>query len=71
MASGKGKRISADARRTAITSDIGNSLNGMDIFTLRILMGHGDLQIWRTYLAQTNGDIHEAHMKYSPVDRLK
>ena len=42
--------------------------NGVDIFALQKLMGHSDLQILRRYLAQTNQDIHTAHMRGSPVD---
>ena len=42
--------------------------NGADIFALQKLMGHSDLQILRRYLAQTNQDIHNAHMRGSPVD---
>jgi len=42
--------------------------NGVDIFALQKLMGHSDLQILRRYLAQTDEDIHIAHMRGSPVD---
>lgn len=42
--------------------------NGVDIFALQKLMGHSDLQILRRYLAQTDEDVHTAHMKGSPVD---
>jgi site-specific recombinase XerD len=42
--------------------------NGVDIFALQKLMGHSDLQILRRYLAQTDEDIHTAHMRGSPVD---
>ena len=42
--------------------------NGVDIFALQKLMGHSDLQILRRYLAQTDRDIHNAHMRGSPVD---
>ena len=40
--------------------------NGVDIFALQKLMGHSDLQILRRYLAQTDQDIHTAHMRGSP-----
>lgn len=43
--------------------------NGMDVFSLQRLMGHADLQVLRQYLAQTEGDIHNAHQMNSPVDR--
>ena len=42
--------------------------NGVDIFALQKLMGHSDLQILRRYLAQTDQDVHTAHMRGSPVD---
>jgi len=42
--------------------------NGVDIFALQKLMGHSDLQILRRYLAQIDQDIHNAHMRGSPVD---
>ena len=42
--------------------------NGVDIFALQKLMGHSDLQILLSYLAQTDQDIHTAHMRGSPVD---
>jgi site-specific recombinase XerD len=37
--------------------------NGVDIFALQKLMGHSDLQVLRRYLAQTDEDIHTAHMR--------
>jgi hypothetical protein len=42
--------------------------NGVDILTLSKLMGHSDLQVLRRYLAQTDEDVHTAHMRGSPVD---
>lgn len=42
--------------------------SGVDIFALQKLMGHADLQVLRRYLAQTDQDIHAAHMRGSPVD---
>jgi len=42
--------------------------NGVDIFALQKLLGHSDLQILRRYLAQTDEDVHTAHMRGSPVD---
>lgn len=44
--------------------------NGMDPFSLQILMGHSDLQILRQYLAQTRADVQKAHEQCSPMDRL-
>ena len=42
--------------------------NGVDIFALQKLMGHSELQVLRHYLAQTDEDVHTAHMRGSPVD---
>jgi integrase/recombinase XerD len=42
--------------------------NGMDIFSLQRLAGHSDIQILRTYLAQTSEDLKIAHANHSPVD---
>ena len=44
--------------------------NGMDIFSLQLLLGHADLQILRKYLKQTDEDIKLAHDKSGPVDNL-
>ena len=43
--------------------------NGVDIFSLQLLMGHSDIQILRRYLKQTNQDAYKAHIKGSPVDK--
>lgn len=42
--------------------------NGMDIYSLQLLMGHADLQVMRRYLAQTDDDLQVAHAHASPVD---
>ena len=44
--------------------------NGVDVFSLQILMGHADIQVLRRYLKQTNQDTLRAHIKGSPVDKL-
>lgn len=44
--------------------------NGMDPFSLQLLMGHSDMQILRTYLAQTQGDVQKAHERHSPLDNM-
>jgi site-specific recombinase XerD len=41
---------------------------GVDVFSLHKLMGHADLQVLRRYLAQTTGNIAQAHRIGSPVD---
>ena len=45
--------------------------NGIDVFSLQLLMGHADLQILRRYLKQVSSDLREAHNKASPVDNKK
>lgn len=44
--------------------------NGMDIFSLQLLMGHSDLQVLRRYLAQSNEDLQNAHRKADILDRM-
>jgi integrase/recombinase XerD len=43
---------------------------GCDLVSLQRLLGHADLSILRRYLCQTQADLHEAHNKAAPVDRL-
>jgi site-specific recombinase XerD len=42
--------------------------NGVNVFALQKLMGHSDLQVLRRYLAQTDQDMQNAHLRGSPVD---
>lgn len=44
--------------------------NGVDIYSLALLMGHADTQVLRRYLKLTEADTFQAHLKGSPVDRL-
>lgn len=43
--------------------------NGVDLARLAELMGHGDLEILRRYLALVDDDLRLAHAQGSPVDR--
>lgn len=43
---------------------------GVDIYSLKELMGHSDLSTLMRYLALINDDMRAAHDKGSPVDRL-
>jgi len=43
---------------------------GMDMESLRRLLGHSDLSIISRYLRQDQDDLRAAHMKASPVDNL-
>lgn len=44
--------------------------NGCDVYSIKALLGHSDLQVLQRYLAQTQADITKAHQLYSPVDNL-
>lgn len=44
--------------------------NGVDVYSLQLLMGHADLQVLRRYLKLTEGDTFAAHVKGSPVEKL-
>ena len=44
--------------------------DGMDLHSLRMLMGHSSLPMLQRYLALASEDIERAHAAHSPVDRL-
>lgn len=43
---------------------------GMDLETLRRLLGHSDLSVIKRYLAQTREDLRQIHERSGPVDNL-
>jgi integrase/recombinase XerD len=43
---------------------------GMDLESLRRILGHRDLSVIKRYLAQTKDDLRRAHEKSGPVDNL-
>lgn len=43
---------------------------GGDVFTLQQILGHTTLDMTRKYVHLTQGDLREAHRKYSPVSRM-
>ena len=45
--------------------------NGVDVFSLQLLMGHADIQVLRRYLKQVNQGLLEVHRKASPVDNWR
>ena len=49
---------------------IGCLRGGVDLESLRRLLGHADFAVIRRYLAQTEDDLRAAHAKGGPVDRL-
>ena len=42
--------------------------NGMDVHSLRLLMGHADLDMLKQYLDFTEHDLSAAHARYGPLD---
>jgi site-specific recombinase XerD len=44
--------------------------DGMDLHSLRMLMGHSSLAVLQRYLALAGEDIERAHIAHSPVDNL-
>ena len=44
--------------------------NGVDIYSLQMLMGHADLQVLKRYLKLSNQDTQAAHIKGGPVEKL-
>jgi site-specific recombinase XerD len=45
-------------------------LNGVDIFSLKEILGHASLDMVNHYLHFTNSQITSQHHKYSPMDKL-
>jgi len=45
--------------------------NGADAITVSRYAGHADVRVTLRYLAQTDEDIREAHIRTSPVDNFK
>ena len=45
--------------------------NGVDVFSLQELLGHSDLSVLKRYLKQTDQDLHAAHVRGSPVERMQ
>ena len=45
--------------------------NGGDVFTLQRILGHETLDMVRNYVTLSQSDLQEAHLRCSPVDKLK
>jgi len=54
-----------DFRRACL---LGMLRNGCDAVTVSRYAGHADVRVTLRYLAQTDEDLHDAHVKASPVD---
>lgn len=57
-----------DFRRAALLAML---RNGADAITVSRYAGHADVRVTLRYLAQTDEDIREAHIRTSPVDNFK
>ena len=44
--------------------------DGMDLHSLRMLMGHSSLAVLQRYLALAGEDVERAHKAHSPADKL-
>jgi integrase/recombinase XerD len=44
--------------------------DGMDLHSLRMLMGHSTLAVLQRYLALAGEDLERVHKQHSPADRL-
>lgn len=60
--------VSAHALRR--TFAINSLRNGMDIHSLRLLMGHSDIDVLRRYLDLSEYDLAAAHKAASPADKI-
>lgn len=68
---GKQTRVqSSGPHRFRRTFALRHLRDGMDLHSLRILMGHSHLSILQRYPALAGEDIGQAHVAHSPVDRL-
>jgi integrase/recombinase XerD len=45
-------------------------VNGGDIMTLRLILGHTTLEVTQMYVHLAEAHIQVQHSKFSPVDRL-
>ncbi len=67
---GKSCGVHCHAHRFRRTTALTMLRNGCDIYSIRSLLGHSDLQVLQRYLAQTNQDIRDAHQRHGVVDNL-
>jgi site-specific recombinase XerD len=45
--------------------------NGVNVYSLQLLMGHSDLQVLRRYLKETDSDLRAAHEMGNPIEILR
>lgn len=63
------RRLSPHAFRRTFAS--WSLRNGVDLERLRLLMGHSDFTVLRSYLELTEADLRDAHRQYSPLNALQ
>ena len=68
---GKGCGVHCHAHKFRRTTALTMLRNGCDIYSIKSLLGHSDLQVLQRYLAQTESDIARAHERFGPVDNLR
>jgi site-specific recombinase XerD len=67
---GKSCNVHCHAHKFRRTTALTMLRNGCDIYSIRSLLGHSDLQVLQRYLAQTDQDIRQAHERHGVVDNL-
>ena len=45
--------------------------NGANVFSLREMLGHTNLQMTQKYLLSAQADVEAQHRQYSPADALR
>lgn len=67
---GKSCGVHCHAHKFRRTTALTMLRNGCDVFSIKSLLGHSDLQVLQRYLAQTEADISRAHELFSPLDQM-
>lgn len=62
--------VSCSAHKFRRTTALTMLRNGCDVFSIKSLLGHSDLQVLQRYLAQTEADITKAHERFGVLDHL-
>lgn len=68
---GKGCGVHCHAHKFRRTTALSMLRSGCDVYSIKNLLGHSDLQVLQRYLAQTEADITRAHEVHSPLDNLR
>ena len=62
--------VECNAHKFRRTTALTMLRNGCDVFSIKSLLGHSDLQVLQRYLAQTQADITTAHERFGVLDHL-